>query len=73
MTIRKNVGLLDRILRIGIGSLFIYFGLVDHTLIKDSLAGVLLGGMGGMFILIALIAYCPLYSLIDFTTVREKI
>ena len=72
MTFRKNVGLLDRILRLGIGSLFVYFGLIDHSLIKDPLAGVLLGAMGGMFILIALIAYCPLYGLIEFSTVREK-
>lgn len=72
MQYRKNLGILDRGLRFMIGSLFAYFGFIDHSIIKDVLAGALLGGMGVIFMATATLAYCPMYVLIDFSTVRDK-
>lgn len=71
MPFKKNLGSLDRILRFGIGSMFVYFGFFNHTLIQDQLASTLLGVFGVAFIVMAIIAYCPFYALIDFSTVRE--
>jgi Inner membrane protein YgaP-like, transmembrane domain len=73
MKFRKNVGLIDRVLRTGLGSLFIYLGFLGGTLIHDPLAGALLGGIGVLFVVIAMISWCPLYNLIDFSTANEKI
>jgi hypothetical protein len=67
-----NVGTLDRILRFGIGAVFVYLGFFDRTFINDQLASILLGVFGVVFIVVASFAYCPFYSLIDFSTVREK-
>jgi hypothetical protein len=73
MSFKRNVGALDRILRFGIGSMFVYLGFFNQALINDQLAGTLLGVFGLMFIGIAAIAFCPFYAMIDFSTVREKV
>lgn len=72
MKFRRNVGLIDRALRFGLGSLFVYLGFAEGTLITDSLAGALLGGMGVLLVAIAIVAWCPLYFLIDFSTLNDK-
>jgi hypothetical protein len=72
MKFRKNVGLIDRALRFGLGSLFIYLGFMEATIISDPLARGLLGAMGIGLVVIAIIAWCPLYFVIDFNTISEK-
>jgi len=69
---KRNVNSLDRALRVGIGVPFMYFGFFNKSLIHDQLAGALLGGMGIMLVAIAIIAWCPMYYLIDFSTISEK-
>lgn len=69
---RRNVSNLDRSLRFGIGVPFMYFGLYDTSLIRDQLASALLGGMGLMLVVIAIIAWCPMYHVIGFSTIGEK-
>jgi hypothetical protein len=69
---RRNVNALDRTLRVGIGVPFMYYGFYDTTLIQDQLARALLGGMGFMLVLIAIIAWCPMYYLIGFSTISDK-
>jgi len=72
MQIRRNVGTLDRALRFGLGVVFMYLGFYDSSLIRDSLSGALLGGMGMMLVFIAIIAWCPFYYLIGFNSLSEK-
>lgn len=72
MKFKKNVGLIDRALRLGLGSLFIYLGFIEGAIISDPLASGLLGFMGIVLVVIAIIAWCPLYFLIDFSTLGEK-
>jgi len=69
---KRNVNPLDRALRVGIGAPFIYLGFYDKSVIHDQLASALLGGMGVMLVAIAVIAWCPMYYLIDFSTISEK-
>lgn len=68
MAFKRNIGGFDRILRIGISLLMLYFGFINNTVITDSFAGTLLGvfGIGGM--IVALVGFCPLYSVIGFST-----
>jgi len=72
MVFRRNVGKIDRFLRFGIGTLFIYLGMIDGALVSDQLARGLLVGMGGMLVAIAFIAWCPLYFLIGYSTLGDK-
>ena len=68
MAIKKNVGLVDRILRFGAGLMMIYFGFIDTTVIPDQIAAVLLGVLGIIFLLTAIFSVCPFYNLIGLNT-----
>lgn len=68
MNIHRNIGTLDRILRIGISLAMIYFGFVDTTWLNDTLAAAVLGILGIASLAVALIGHCPLYRLIGLNT-----
>jgi uncharacterized MAPEG superfamily protein len=72
MRFHKNLGPLDRTLRFGLSAIFMYFGFFNRAVITDPLAGALLGGSGAVLFIIAAIAWCPFYQLIDFNTLNEK-
>ena len=72
MKIKKNLGALDRILRTGIGSIFIYLGFFDNSLVTDPAASTILGLFGVASLIGALVGNCPTYSLINFNTCREE-
>lgn len=69
---KKNIGGIDRILRIGVGLLLIYLGLINNQIITDELARVVLIVFGSLSVFVASIAFCPLYKLIDFSTISDK-
>lgn len=72
MRICRNLGPLDRTLRFGLGVAFVYFGFFNRWLVDDHFAGVLLGCMGTIMIVVAAVGWCPFYQLIDFNTLNEK-
>ncbi len=59
---KQNVGRLDQVLRIGIGLGLIYVGFIDSQLIKDSLSSNIIGTLGTINLLVALLRHCPLYT-----------
>lgn len=69
---KKNIGGIDRILRIGVGLILLYLGLINTQIITDEFARIALVVFGGLSIFIASIAICPLYKLIDFSTISDK-
>ncbi len=71
MKIKKNLGVLDRILRTGISSIFIYLGFFDNTLVTDPTASTILGLFGVANLIVALVGNCPMYSLINFSSCHE--
>lgn len=71
-TFSRNIGMFDGILRGGIGLAMIYFGFFGQFLITDHIARLILGGMGVGMLFIVIIGYCPLYSLIGFSTHNNK-
>jgi len=71
MTIKKNVGLADRILRFGAGLMMIYFGFINTTIIADQVAALLLGILGIIFLLTAVFSSCPFYNLIGLNTCSD--
>lgn len=71
MAIKKNVGTADRILRLGISLMMIYFGFIDKNIIADPLAAMLLGVFGVIILITAIISMCPLYNLIGLNTCSD--
>jgi Inner membrane protein YgaP-like, transmembrane domain len=57
----KNIGRFDQILRIGISLSLIYIGLIDEQIIPDPLSSYIIGGIGVLNLIIALVRFCPLY------------
>lgn len=71
--INKNMGTIDRIIRIIGGATLVYIGFFDTSIIANSVANLLLGVIGIANLFFSGIAYCPLYSLADFDTRNEKL
>lgn len=66
---KKNMGNVDRILRIIIAAVlaYLYFGgIVTGTL------GLVLVILGGVFVLTSLVSFCPLYTLVGLNTCPKK-
>jgi hypothetical protein len=58
---KRNIGRLDQILRLGIGAVALYLGLVDKQLVTDPLTSYILIGIGVVAVFTALSRFCPLY------------
>lgn len=65
---RKNIGFLDQVLRLGISGLMVYFGLVDTSIIADPFSARVVGVLGALNILVALVRFCPLYAVVGINT-----
>ena len=72
-TIKKyrNAGTIDRILRVIIGVVLIYFGFINTSFISQGLLAVLVGAMGIVNISVAVSGICPVYTLAGISTCRS--
>lgn len=70
--LKSNLGTIDRILRGGIGVGATYIGFFTNFLITDKVAALVFGCMGVMSLIVAVVAYCPGYALIGFSTVKQE-
>ncbi|WJW75914.1 DUF2892 domain-containing protein [Thiohalobacter sp. IOR34] len=70
MKLKKNIGPMDQILRIGISSFLIYITLIDTTFIADPVSSGLFAFLGVGNLIVALIRFCPLYALVGINTCR---
>jgi len=64
---KRNLSNLDRIIRVVLAALFAYLyfsGIVPGTL------GIVLVVLGAVFVLTAVVAFCPLYAPFKFTTYK---
>ncbi|HMV96021.1 MAG TPA: DUF2892 domain-containing protein [Anaerolineales bacterium] len=64
---KRNMSNIDRIVRVVIAALFAYLyfsGIVTGTL------GLVLVVLGGVFLLTAIVAFCPLYAPFKFSTYK---
>jgi len=67
-----NVGRLDQILRISISLVFIYIGFIDKEFIHDPLSSTMIGVFGVIFLIVAVVRFCPLYVITDINTCHKK-
>ena len=72
MGIKRNIGLVDMLIRLSVSLVMIYFGFIDENLINDQVARLILGIFGCLSLLVAIVGYCPLYSLIGYTSNSSK-
>jgi hypothetical protein len=66
---KRNLSNTDRIIRVLIAVLFAYLyfgGIVTGGL------GIVLLFLGGVFLLTAIVAFCPLYTLFKFSTFKSE-
>jgi hypothetical protein len=66
---KKNVGNIDRIVRI---LLALVFGYLYFTGAVTGLVGTVLLVLGGIFVLTALLGTCPIYSVLGMSTCPVK-
>lgn len=64
---KRNLSNTDRIIRVVIAALFAY---LYFSGIVTGLLGVVLLVLGGVFVLTAIVAFCPLYAPFKFSTFR---
>ncbi|VAW60121.1 hypothetical protein MNBD_GAMMA08-1924 [hydrothermal vent metagenome] len=65
---KKNIGRIDQILRTGISIGLIYISLIDKAFIRDDFSSYIIGALGIISLVIALIQYCPLYAFANINT-----
>lgn len=65
---KPNLSTLDRVIRVVIAALFAYLylaGLVTGAL------GIVLLVLGAVFVLTAVVGFCPLYAMFNFSTLKS--
>lgn len=64
----KNVGRLDQLLRIGISLGLVYVGFINEEIIADVLSSYVIGSIGVLNLIVALVGFCPLYLVTGINT-----
>ncbi len=70
MAFEKNIGVLDMVLRIGLSVIAIYAGFISQGIITDGLSATIIGALGAMNLVVALLRFCPLYALVGINTCK---
>lgn len=68
ITFRRNMGNLDRAIRAVVGVTLLTLGPVTKFITPDELSGILLGIVGSLALVSALLSYCILYEVTGFGT-----
>lgn len=67
-SIAKNIGRFDQLIRLGISLSMVYFGFFDLSLIQDVFSATIIGILGTLNLIVALVQFCPLYSAVGINT-----
>ena len=68
LSISKNIGHIDQLIRLSISLSMIYFGFFNLSLIQDEFSATIVGIFGSMNLIVALIQFCPLYAVVGINT-----
>ena len=71
MTLKPNMGVIDRVFRIVAGTLLVYIGLVNEGLIASETLKYILGAIGAVNIVSSMAGVCPLYTFANINTRRQ--
>ena len=70
MSFKKNIGVFDMVLRLGLSLVAIYLGFIESDVITDRLSSMVIGILGLLNLVVALLRYCPLYALAGINTCK---
>lgn len=70
MAFKKNVGILDAILRLTSGAAVAFVGFSYTDFVSDNVSSTLLGIFGLIFFITGVVQNCPLYNLIGFNSCK---
>lgn len=65
---KKNIGVLDRLVRLALTVVLFYVGFIDNPYITEPSSKMTLGVLGALPLLTGVFRTCPLYSLIGVST-----
>ena len=68
--INRNMGTIDRSIRIVVGSSLLLFGPLTNLVETDLMSNIILGTLGTTAVLSGTFAYCVLYELTGFNSCR---
>ncbi len=66
---KKNIGLVDKIIRI---ALAVVFAILYFTNVFSGLLGIILLVLAVVFVATSLISFCPLYPILGISTNKEQ-
>jgi len=66
--VRRNMGTIDRIIRVITGLVMMYLGFIDQSIIGNTTIAIIVGIFGIISIAFAYIAFCPIYTLGNVST-----
>ena len=66
----RNIGTLDRVLRIGISAILIYISLIDTRFIADPISSGILAIFAIGNLIVAILRICPLSTLVGINTCK---
>ena len=70
--VKKNMGLVDRLIRTVTGLVMMYFGFVNQEVIGNLTINIIVGIFGIISIAFAYIAFCPIYTLGNVSTAKKS-
>lgn len=68
---KRNMGLIDRTIRIVTGLVMMYFGFIDQSVIGNLTVSIIIGIFGIISILFAYMAFCPIYTFGNISTIKK--
>lgn len=68
----KNIGRLDQVIRILISLILIYIGFINKQMINDPFSSNIIGSIGILSLVVAVVRICPLYILAGINTCKNK-
>lgn len=66
--LKKNMGTIDRLIRIITGIILIYLGFINQDIIGNETVNILVGVFGLVSSISAIFSYCPIYNLGNIST-----
>jgi len=68
----RNMSVLDRSIRIVVGTSLLLIGPMTDAVVTDTMSNIILGVLGTTAVLSGTFAYCVLYEVTGFNTLRGK-
>ena len=72
MLFKRNLHSVDRIARLLLGSVCVYIGFINETIIYNNIISIVLGLFGVINIVSAILSNCPVYDLAGFSTYHKR-